>query len=130
MITDAGEELLLSLLLRGLTLRLYSTANATATEFVECDFDGYESVSLNQSDWTIVNNGTGLTASHPKISFECAIPKRGGVEVCIGGYYLTRGTTAVACVPFKPAIECKTPGLHRIDVTPQFVSRDSTANQE
>lgn len=123
--TDAGEELLLSLLLRGLTLRLFSTANATATEFIECDFDGYESVALNQSDWSIVSDGTGLTASHPKISFECSIPKRGNMEVCVGGYYLTRGTTTVAVCPFQSPVECRTPGLHRIDVTPQFVSRDN-----
>lgn len=124
MMTAAGEELMLSLLLRGVVLRLYQGGVRTDGSPLECVFDGYDGVKLDESNWSIRSTNAGLEADHPKVSFECSIGKRSD-PICVGGFYLTRGTTVIALAPFTPPIECKTPGLHRIDVTPQFVSRDN-----
>lgn len=115
--TPDGQLLTLSLLLRGLTLRLYRRIDAGTGAYDEADFPGYSPAELSDGLWNITRENDTVSGNHPQVEFTCNV---GGAAHAIGGYYLTRGTTVLDAAAFEMPAVVQNAG-DAIKVTPRVV---------
>lgn len=88
------------------------TDSITINQFTECVSEGYESIVLSASNWSIVEDKTGtVTGVYPKVSFRFV----GAVEVW-GLYVTDTDNNLLWCEKFtKPCSLSELGGLIQID---------------